>query len=129
MIMKIKIERTSNDGNETLVDFSSNYGSSSGLWVGEKPTSGGLYDVELDIDDDLVWGEGISTTTKDKASIALEEGMFVVVGSVISLEEDGCLSIAVGDSVILLDVENAPEDISGLVECRALNVKVYSTNL
>ncbi|MGO1298557.1 MAG: hypothetical protein ACTMIA_14805 [Vibrio sp.] len=126
--MKIKIERTSNDGNETLVDFSSDYGSSAALWVGEPPTPGRLYDVELEIDDDLVWGESISTT-RDRVSIALEEGMFVVVGSVTSLEEDGCLSIAVGDSVILLDVENAPEDISGLVECRALDVKLYSTNL
>lgn len=127
--MKIKVERTSNDGNETLVDFSSNYGNSTSIWVGENPTPGRLYDVELEIDDDLVWGKNISTTTKGRTSIALEDGMFVVVGSVISLEEDGCLSIVVGDSVILLEVENAPEDISGLVECRALDVKVYSTNL
>ena len=127
--MKIKIEKTSNDGHETQVDFLSDYGKSAALWIGTPPTLGELYDVELKIDDDLVWGEGISKTTKGRASITLEEGMFVVVGSVISLEEDCCLSIAVGDSLILLNVKNAPEDIPGLVECRALVVKLYSTNL
>ncbi len=127
--MKIKVERMDDDPNGVHIDFSSEYGTSTALWVGEKPTLGAIYDVELEIDDDLVWGESISTTTNNRTTIGLEEGMFIVVGSVINLEEDGCLSIAVGDSVILLDVVNVPGDVSGLVECRASSVKVYSTNL
>ena len=62
----------------------------------------------------IVWGESVSTTTRDGDTIALEEGAFVIVGTVLKLEEDGCLSIGLGDSVILLDVENMPEDTSGL---------------
>jgi len=127
--MKIKVEKMSCNDNVIRVDFSSDYGRSSALWVGEIPTLGTFYDVELDIDDDLVWGEGISTTKRDRAMIALEKGVFVVVGKVIKLEEDGCLSVSVGESVVLLDVANAPENISGLIECHALDVKVYSTNL
>ncbi len=126
---KIKVERMDGNPNGVHIDFSSEYGTSTALWVGEKPTLGAIYDVELEIDDDLVWGESISTTTNNRTTIGLEESMFIVVGSVINLEEDGCLSIAVGDSVILLDVVNVPGDVSGLVECRASSVKVYSTNL
>lgn len=129
MTMKIKVEKVFDEGDETCVEFSSEYGRSSALWGDDKPTSGSFYDVEFEIDDDLVWGESISTTTRHGATIAFEEGFFVIVGEVINLEEDGCLSISVGDSVILLDVENVPENISGLVECRASYVKLYSTNL
>jgi len=127
--MKIKVEKVSLDDNVIRVDFSSDYGRSSALWVGEMPTLGTFYDVEFDIDDDLVWGESIFTTKRDRTMIALEKGAFVVVGKVIRFEEDGCLSIVVGESVVLLDVADAPENISGLIECHASDVKVYSTNL
>ena len=127
--MKIKIENVISEGDETRVKFSSDYGCSSALWASDEPTCGEFYDIEFEIDDDLVWGESISTTTRDGDTIALEEGAFVIVGTVLKLEEDGCLSIGLGDSVILLDVENMPEDTSGLVECRATEVKLYSTNL
>ncbi|MCY9877329.1 hypothetical protein OTK59_12255 [Vibrio natriegens] len=127
--MKIKVEKTYCDSDAARVEFSSDYGRSAAIWVGEAPVTGCLYDVELDVDDDLVWGESISTTSRSTAAISLEEELFVVVGKVISLEEDGCVSISVGDSVILLDVENAPNGLSGLIECRASDVKLYPTNL
>lgn len=129
MIMKIKVEKMYSDGDAVRVEFSSDYGRSAAIWVGEPPITGSFYDVELDVDDDLIWGESISTTSRNTATISLEEELFVVVGTVISLEEDGCLSISVGDSVILLDVENAPTGLSGLIECRASDVKLYPTNL
>lgn len=127
--MKIKIKNIINNNNYVLVDFSSKYGCSVARWSGEIPRSGGVYDVELEIDDDFVWGVNIFETAKSRILIALEDGKFVIVGSVITLETDGCLSITVGDSVILLDVENAPADISGLVELHALDVTLYCTNL
>ncbi|WP_250658638.1 hypothetical protein [Alkalimarinus coralli] len=127
--MKIKIEKTNNQGDEIHIDFLSDYGRGSAIWAGEIPTPGAMYDVEIEIDDDLLWGENISTTTKNKPTIAIEKDMLVVAGKVIKLEKNGCLSIAVGDSIILLDVESPPEEIVGLIEFRASDVKVYSTNL
>ncbi|WP_157659234.1 hypothetical protein [Thauera butanivorans] len=127
--MRIKVEKIIKSNKNNKIQFSSIYGGSSALWVGKTPVVGEIYDVELEIDDDLVWGVNIYTTTKASSSIALEEGVFVVIGTAIKLEEDGCLSMAVGDSVVLLDVKNAPKHISGPVECRASDVKVYSTNV
>lgn len=129
MIMKIKVENTYSHGDSVRVEFSSDFGRSAAIWVGKAPVTGALYDVEIDVDDDLVWGESVSTTSRNKATIALEEELFVVVGTVISLEEDGCVSISVGDGVILLDVENAPKGLSGHIECRASDVKMYPINL
>jgi len=127
--MKIKVESVISEGDEARVKFSSDYGCSSAIWASGGPTCGALYDIEFEIDDDLVWGENISTTTRAGDTIAFEEGVCVIVGTVLKVEEDGCFSISLGDSVILLDVENMPENTSGLVECRASKVKLYSTNL
>ena len=127
--MKIKVEKTYSNDCEVRVDFSSDFGRSAAIWEGEAPAAGVFYDVELDVDNALVWGESVSTTSSNKAMIALEEELFVVIGKVISLEEDGCVSISVGDSVILLDVENAPKELTGHIECRASDVKLYPTNL
>ena len=127
--MNITIEKTRNDGDKTYVEFSSKYGRSSAVWVAEEPSLGTSYDVEFEIDDDLVWGETISTTTRDASTIDFTGGLCVIVGRVISLEKDGCLAIALGDNVILLDVEQVPKDVSGLVECHASQVKLYPTNL
>ena len=127
--MKIKVEKTYSNDCEVRVDFSSDFGRSAAIWEGEAPAAGVYYDVELDVDNTLVWGESVSTTSSNKSTIALEEELFVVIGKVISLEEDGCVSISVGDSVILLDVENAPKELTGHIECRASDVKLYPTNL
>lgn len=127
--MKVKIEKVISQGDETRVKFSSDYGCSLAIWASDEPTCGAFYDIEFEVDDDLVWGESISTTTRDGDTIAFEEGMFVIVGTILKVEEDSCLSISLGGSVILLDVENMPENVSGLVECRAAEVKLYSTNL
>lgn len=127
--MKIRIENLISDGDETRVEFSSDYGCSFALWGSDEPTSGAFYDIEFEIDDDLVWGESISTTTRDADTIAFEKGALVIVGTVVKLEKDGCLSVRLGDSIILLDVEDVPEDISGIVEFRTLEAKLYSTNL
>ena len=127
--MKIKIEKTYSEFGKVRVEFSSDYGISAAMWVGEVPVIGSFYDVELDVDDDLVWGENISMTSTNATMISLEEEFFVVVGAVISLEEDGCVSISIGDSVILLEVKNAPKGLSGLVEFRVSDVKLYPTNL
>lgn len=123
------MEEIINNSNKINIRFTSEYGSSCACWVGASPIIGEVYDVELEIDDALVWGENLSQAEADKHAIALEEDMFILTGTVISLEEDGCLSIALGESVVLLEVYNAPEYISGLVECRASNVRMYSTNL
>lgn len=127
--MKIKVEKTYSHDDVVRVNFLSDFGRSAAIWEGEAPVTGAFYDVELDVDDDLVWGESVFMTSRNKDSIAFEEKLFVVVGTVISLEEGGCVSMSVGDSVILLDVENAPKDLTGQIECRASDVKLYPTNL
>lgn len=127
--MNIIIEKIIKNEDLIFVDFSSDFGSSCAVWAGEKPVLGSSYDVEIDIDDDLVWGEDIVTTSKSTCMVSSSENKLCLVAKVISSESDGCLSVALGNSVLLLDVEGLPDDISGVIECNASEVKLYSTHV
>lgn len=127
--MKIKIKKLVGIGDEIKIEFSSEYGASIAQWIGPPPEISGTYDVEIDIDDDLTWGQNISPTTKNNPTISYVEEKLVLIGLIINSSEDGCIAITLGESIILLDVNNAPRGIEGPVECHATNVKMYPTNL
>lgn len=61
--------------------------------------------------------------------IAIENNVFRFVARVISYEEDGCLTVKLGDSVVFLDVENVPNSIQGWVEGKGKAIRLYPTNL
>ncbi len=127
--MEMIVEKIIDEGDEICVFFSSEYGFLSALWEGDKPTINEIYDVELEVDDDFVWEENIYKAMGNETRIELKGGVYTIYGRVINLEEDGCLSVSLGDSVILLDTENLPKYISGLIECKAFKVKLYPTGL
>lgn len=127
--MEMIVEKIIDEGDEICVFFSSEYGFLSALWEGDKPTTNEIYDVELEVDDDFVWEENIYKAMGNETRIELKGGVYTIYGRVINLEEDGCLSVSLGDSVILLDTENLPKYMSGLIECKAFKVKLYPTGL
>jgi hypothetical protein len=114
---------------QKLVKFEGSIGIGFGVWMGELPAQGESIDVEIDVDDDLKWGRNIIMTSENVSMIALKNNQFHFVAEVLSYEDDGCLSVRLGDGIILLDVEDAPNDIKGWVECRAESVKLYPTNM
>jgi len=68
-------------------------------------------------------------TNENASMIATENNLFRLVAEVLSYEDDGCLSVRLGDSVVLLDVDDAPRSIKGWIECKAEAVKLYPTNI
>lgn len=129
IIMKIKIVNLSKTVGTKLVDFETAIGKGTALWVGEEPIIGKFYDVEIDVGDDLIWGINIIMTPEISSMIAVKDNLFYLVAKVISSEEEGCISVKLGDSVVLLEIERAPTGIFGMVECKAKNVRLYPTNL
>lgn len=127
--MKILIEKITKNDDLIFVDFSSDIGSSSAVWAGEEPVQSSSYDVEIDIEDDLVWGVNIFTTSKSNCMVSSFDNKFCFVAKVMSYEGDGCLSVSLGNSIFLLEVDGVPADISGAIECKASEVRLFSTNL
>lgn len=127
--MKIKIEKFASNADLLQVTFSSEFGKGFAQWVGLPPTSGEIYDVEIDIDEVLTWGESVTTSTSDIPAIYLKGGLLYFVGRVVQYEKNGCLSLSIGDSVILVSVEGAPDELGTTVVCKTASVKLYPTNI
>lgn len=115
--------------NDSLVRFRSELGEGYAKWSGEIPLLNHTYDVEVDIDDDFVWGENITTTDKTSTVTRADDYNIIVVAEVISYDEDGCLSAKLQESVILLEVEGAPDNLSGNVKFKAKDVTLFRVNL
>lgn len=123
--MKIKII----DIKDSLVSFRSESGEGYAKWSGEKPLLNHTYDVEVDIDDEFVWGQNITTTDATSTMIMDDSNNIIAVAEVISYDEDGCLSVKINESVILLEVEGAPDNVGGYVKFDAKEVTLFPVNL
>jgi hypothetical protein len=127
--MRIKILDIKNIQNEIRVKFETPIGVGTGIWNGKLPALGDYTDIEIDIDDNFEWGKNITTTNSNISMIAIENNLFCFVARVISYEDDGCLTVTLGDSVVFLAVDNVPDGIQGWVEGKVKAVRLYPTNL
>ncbi|EKY3120852.1 hypothetical protein SMY46_001703 [Cronobacter turicensis] len=91
------------DITENKVSFSSSLGDALAIWYGERPRSNHCYDVEIDIDDFFEWGVNINYTSHEKSSIEVVDGIFKGVAKFLNYEDDGVLSVMLGDAVVLLE--------------------------
>ena len=123
--MKIKIISIK----DSLICFRSKSGEGYAKWSGEIPLTGHTYDVEVDIDDEFVWGENIGATD-DTSTIEVGNGYnMIAVAEVVSYDEDGCLAVRLDESVIFLEVEGAPINVSGYIKLYAKDLKLFPINL
>ncbi|TBW47493.1 hypothetical protein EZI54_22675 [Marinobacter halodurans] len=127
--MQIKIKNIERHLGEEKVEFYSCIGSGAGIWVGESPTLGQCIDIEFDIEDDFKWGENITTADNQKSMISVEKDCLRFVAQVVSYENDGCLTLKLGGTILFLDLDNAPMDLKGWIVGEAQSVKLYPTNL
>lgn len=126
--MKIKVEEVNCCANSTCVRFSSSYGDSSGIWVGDLPREGEIFDVELEIKEELIWDKTIRESNKEVVSISCEANLFRMVAKVVSSDDD-YLAVSLGESIVLLEVKNAPGRMPSFVEFFASNAMLYPVYL
>ncbi|EKM5762306.1 hypothetical protein ACP6OW_004297 [Cronobacter turicensis] len=91
------------DITENKVYFSSSLGDALAIWDGKRPGKNDCYDVEFDIDDFFEWGVNINFTAYKKSSIEVVDSIFKGVAKVLNYENDGVLSVMLGDAVVLLE--------------------------
>lgn len=94
------------DFTENKVSFSSSLGNALATWDGSRPVLHECYDVEIDIDDFFEWGVNINYTTHEKSAIEVVDGIFKGVAKVLYYEDDGVLSVMLGDTVVLLEADS-----------------------
>ncbi|MGC7100328.1 hypothetical protein ACPZ19_37075 [Amycolatopsis lurida] len=114
-----------------LVEFDSPHGSAAAKWAGAEPLPSGGTEVELEIDDALIWAEHVHPAAERTPRLVLRDGQVELVGLVEADLGDDLFSVRLGNSVVTLEIEAVPDGLPGqwisvVVEPGALELYPYS---
>jgi hypothetical protein len=127
--MKVTIESVTHLHAETLVGFSTDFGSAIASWKGAPPKIGASYDVELDIEEIFVWDQNAIHASGDVCSIGLVDGSISLTGNIISVGTDGVAAIDVGGSVILLEIIRFSGAVPVFVDLKVEKISLFPTGM
>ena len=94
--MKIIVEKLLN---ENEVYFSCKYGNGIATWNGYIPEIK-EYEVEIDIEDSLLWGISIKKSNQTIPSIHIEKDFNIFIGVLESIDEDGYSVLRMGNAIV-----------------------------
>ncbi|MEX2975907.1 hypothetical protein AB4J97_03095 [Serratia fonticola] len=109
---------------DSYVKFTSPLGHGMASWSGDMPVVGCNYNVEIDIDEHLEFGENLFSSGGNVSSVSVVNKKITFVAEVISYEDDGVLTVSLGGDIIFLEV-SLPSVINGYVEFLTSPDKVY----
>ena len=99
-------------------------------WDSEKPEKNEMYDVEMDIDDELIWKTNICLASKDDNVIIQEERDIEIVAQLNYNKENDLATLRVYDSIVLVDVEGIGQDIyNQWVEIHCHLIRLSNVNM
>ncbi|UQS14285.1 hypothetical protein [Pseudomonas sp. HS6] len=129
--MKVTISRIVKIHTEnTFVEFSTPYGKGLSSLFTLEARENCSYDIEINIDDDFYWGKNIFTSMSNAPSIRHEAEETYITAELTSITEDGCGSLKLGNSIILILIKNENKDLilPSLIEISAIQITLYPTN-
>lgn len=126
--MKVKINEVIRESSKNLVTYTTEYGSSKGIWIGDAPEIGKEYFVEYEIEDNLIWGDNVKKVEEEQCAIGIEGETLYIIGYLESVEDDGYTVIRLGESIISLVVEGQPFDIGVFVKIEVNELALYDVN-
>ncbi len=127
--MNIKVLEINKYGNdETLISFSSPYGTAHGFWMEQSPKINKSYNVEFDISQTLVWGKDIKKAGIDEYKIWHQNDIIYICAMFHSFEDNCCLTIRLGKTLILVETEGDPIINSQFltISLRKMNIYPYT---
>ncbi len=126
--MRIHINKVREDQSELFVEFYSPNGNGIGLWNGTAPKIGDTLDVELDINEAFSWQKNIKYSPDKKSLITTINNTIQITAELIPGIKDNCLALKLGDSIILIEVEEPLPRKSGFVQITTTKLNLYPTN-
>jgi len=126
--MNIKIEKIISTPPSLLVAFSTNYGNAIGTWEGEMPILDSNYDVEIDIDNVLLWGKEIINGKKSFNVSMNSKNEIILNGILDSLDEDGYAVLRLGSSItaFMTNIEKVfPFEVGSYIELTVPNISLF----
>lgn len=126
--MRTHINQVHEDQSKLFVEFYSPNGNGIGLWNGTAPKIGDTLDVELDIDEVFSWQKNIKHSSDKKLLITTINNTTQITAKLILGINDNCAALKLGDSIILIEVEEPVPRKSGLVQITTTKLNLYPTN-
>ncbi|MBP1903700.1 hypothetical protein J2Z32_000312 [Paenibacillus turicensis] len=128
--MKIIINSYEENNEKIKVVFSSEFGEGIALWQGTHPKEGMSYDVELEIPNVLKWSKDIHETNSHLYSIKTINNRVCFEREFESVsDEDGCMVVRFGNSIILLETEGVPTGVQSFLRFETDNLIIYENNI
>lgn len=123
----VKLHESSSEG--IYIEFSSQYGVAKGLWKGSTPKISQSYFVEIDIPKILIWATDIIETDYEEYKMWSEQGNIFFNVRMERCEDDGCLTVRFGDSIILIETEGIPYPQGSFLKIETNRILIYPYDL
>ncbi len=98
--MRVQINEIIHENSNIIVAFSSSFGCAKAYWDGEEPIANSEYQVEVDINNTLVWNKDVLRHENYECAIQLKNDFILISGCIDSIDEDGYTVLRIGDSII-----------------------------
>ncbi|WP_131671247.1 hypothetical protein [Pseudomonas parakoreensis] len=115
--------------NKILVEYSTPYGKGLSVCKDSPPKANKKLDIEINIDDEFIWGENLIPSTKNAPSISFNLGFTYITGELIAIEDDGCGVLKIGDAIILISIEQKKIILPIFVDIIAKEISIHPTNI
>ncbi|MDQ3801738.1 MAG: hypothetical protein M3384_20125 [Acidobacteriota bacterium] len=123
--MRIKISEIS----DNKIVFNTPLGIGKGIWMSDPlPRLDESYDVEIEINDSLKWGENVSFTEADKEAIGIDNEYVYIQGKIEGVDSDGLVILRLGDSVIMLDSFTTLPPAGSFIRIEAVTLQLFNVN-
>lgn len=100
-----------------------------GKWIGTIPDVDKWYDVEIDVENDLVWGQNVILLESGDALIKVGSKGDIILQGQIEASEDGFITIEIGQSLLALEIARIPKPFLGFVQIQATGIRLYDTGI
>ncbi|MDF2671674.1 MAG: hypothetical protein K0R67_3980 [Paenibacillus sp.] len=127
--MKIVITDIQKDHDTISVLYTSEYGSGRAIWMSIEPDIRKEYFVEIDIPEIVQWGLEITLSEQKLYSLKTTGDVTWINGLLESVEEDGVITMRLGQSILLVESTGEPLSCGKFVELKANKMLLFDSNI
>jgi hypothetical protein len=127
--MKIHIKKVDIGKEDIIIDFTSEYGDAEAFWgTRPLPKAKADYEVELDITDELAWGQEVKPSPDKKFSIIMKQDDIYITGILEKVYKGGMADFRLGKNLIQLELVGKNIPTGGYVTIKIPSIDMYEVN-
>jgi hypothetical protein len=100
-----------------------------GIWDGKPPENHKWYDVEVAVEDPLIWEHNVYTVNTSEAKIIAENDEKIILQGQLEVTAEGFCTIQIGESLHALEIVGAPKNYLGFIRIHARRIRLFNTGI